>query len=136
MKNLLKSVLLIATVCLFSSCSTEQVEINTQSVENFQYLDSQDCTDQDPKARLTNNGTVNFNLEILSIDGVLLNSEYNIQPGSVTSWKYFAEGEILFSIDNSIFQDEKVIYIMNTCMEFDMEIGSDNLLTNAVPIQL
>ncbi len=134
MKNLLKSTLLIATICLFTSCSVEQIEMSDQSVENLQPLYSQDCSDQDPKARLTNNGTVNFNLEILSIDGILLNSEYNIQPGSVTSWKYFPQGEILFSIDNSNFQDEKVVYIMNTCMEFDMEIGSDNLLTNAVPI--
>jgi len=136
MKNLLISVLLIATLCMLSNCSVEEFEIPNQSIENLQLFDSLDCTDQDPKARLTNNGTMSFDLEIHSMDGMLLYLEHNILPGSITSWNSFPSGEIQFSIENSNIQDEKVVYTMNTCMEFDMEIGSNNMLTSAIPVQL
>ena len=125
---------IVLTTCF--SCSIEPID-NPQSItitSEESLLDP--CTGVNPTARLTNNGDVNFDLEIYTIDGILLNHEYNIAPGSASTWKSFVPGETMFSVTNSTYEDEKVIYTMNTCMEFDMEIGVDNKLTSATPVTL
>lgn len=141
MKNLLKTIALVIVLTTCYNCTTESVDnIQEELIANsdVSVLDAPNvaCSGTIPQARLTNNGTVPFNLEIYSMEGTLLNHEYNITPGNTTSWKPFIEGETLFSVTNDTFEDEKVIYTMGTCMEFDMEIGIDNKLTSATPEQL
>jgi hypothetical protein len=127
---------IIMSTCF--SCTVESVDNNVINPElNSADLTLADpCSGNNPRARLTNNGSINFDLEILTLDGILLNHEYNITPGSSTSWLHFVPGEVIFSVTNNSIEDEKLVYEMLTCMEFDMEIDVDNQLTDAEPIQL
>lgn len=137
---LTKAIASAIVITLFFNCSIESIDnsVNALNVNQSELDDStpvDPCIGQDPKARLTNNGSVIFDIEIYSLDGVLLNHEYSIAPGETTAWKPFVSGETMFSVSNSVVADEKVVYTMGTCMEFDMEIGADNKLTAAVPVQ-
>ena len=132
---------IIACAIIISTCFSCTVEPVSNDVINPE-INSSDltladpCNGNNPRARLTNNGSINFDLEILTLDGILLNHEYNITPGSSTSWLHFVPGEVIFSVTNTSIEDEKLVYEMLTCMEFDMEIDIDNKLTDAEPIQL
>ncbi len=127
----------------FFNCSIESID-NSQSEslivqEEIQTVtESTTCSGSNPTARITNNGTVIVDFEILTIDGTLLDSEYSLAPGESSSWKTFDQGDIIFSITNEDpnINDLKVAYNMSACMEFDMEIGPDNLLTTATPESL
>ena len=127
---------MVLSTCL--SCTVESAEdsnfnLNSEEISVEASAMNEPCNGDNPKARLTNNGTTNFDLEIYTIDGILLNHEYNVAPGSSTSWLYFVPGETIFSVTSTTVEDSKVHFPMGTCMEFEMEIGEDNLLTDSVP---
>lgn len=129
---------IIITSCF--SCSIESIDDSTNaftindSVAEDLPLDP--CVGESPKARLTNNGTITFDLEIYNLSGELLSYENNITPGEISSWQTLVSDETVFSVSNTLIPDDKVMYTMNTCMVFEMEIGPDNKLTGAVPVQL
>jgi hypothetical protein len=121
-------ILALASVMLFG-CTSEQ--INSDSLSDFEAND--DCVGVNPQVRITNNGDVNFDLDVFGDQG-LVGFVHNIAPGETSTWITFDAGEMLFSVSNDSYEDEKVIHHMTTCMEFNMEIGSDNQLTSAVPV--
>lgn len=131
MKNLRSNmVLAIASFMLFG-CSTEQLDS-----ENLSALDANDdCVGANPQVRITNNGSVNHNLDVFDEQG-LVGFVHNISPGETSTWITFTEGETLFAVSNDVYEDEKVIFDMTTCMEFNMEIGTNNQLTSAVPVDV
>ncbi len=149
MKYLLKYFALTVLVLSFFNCVVEPMEFLdgtsnalVEEIENSVLGEAatavstdSSCNDQDPKARITNNGTVDVDLEIYDIDGNLIAHEYNLEPGHHSDWKDFSSGEVSFlvSISNS---DKLVVVEMGTCMMFDMEIGTNNQLVSDTPIQL
>ena len=100
----------------------DQLANNVFSPEN--------CTNDQPKARLTNNGTVNHSLKIFDENSNVIVSAFNIEPGSTTGWFEFDPQEVVFTVDNDTYSDEKVEAIMENCMQFDMEIGVDDALVS------
>ena len=135
--NLTKALALALALNLCFSCTVDPVNDSEIETPQFQQsIASNPCNDEDPVARLTNNGTVTFHLEIYSMDGVLLNHEYDITPGSTTSWKSFESGETLFSVTNSSFTDFKEVIVMDNCTQLDMEIDGNNILISTTPEQL
>ncbi|WP_460218827.1 hypothetical protein [Psychroserpens sp. MEBiC05023] len=145
MKNLLKHTIacaIVMTTCF--SCSVEPLE-NEEQFENSISLETADagnnqdpCSGQDPQARITNNGTVNVTLQIATIDGTVLHTVQDLAPGNSSSYLMFAEGDIIFNISKNTtgIADEKVVYAMGECMSFDIEVDTDNYLTNAIPVNL
>ncbi|NQX86459.1 MAG: hypothetical protein HRT67_11255 [Flavobacteriaceae bacterium] len=141
MKNLRK--IMIATIVIFmmSACSIEPLDTENSSIDSENATANQSnqsnevddgCVDANPRVRLTNNGQVNYDLDVY-IGNTQLGSVHDILPGETTEWIIISEGEILFAVSNDTYMDEKVLYDMTLCMEFDMEIGVDNQLTSAVP---
>ena len=134
MKYLLKySALTILFFALFN-CATEPMEFLdgstnafVEEIENAVATQSS-CNDEDPKARITNNGTVEVNLEVYDVDGNLLASEYNIEPGHHSDWSDFSAGEITFLVNNGS-SDKIIVCNMGTCMTFIMEVDANNQLT-------
>lgn len=140
MKNLLKNAIACAIVMttLFN-CSNESIE-NDQMEEAL--LDNSnmqlDCLNQDPQARITNNGTITITLQIASIDGTILHNVGNIMPGNSSGFLTFAPDDIIFNVSKNTtgIQDDKVIFTMDQCMSFDMELGVDNYLVSGMPMSL
>ncbi len=145
MKYLLKYFAITVMVLNFSNCVVEPMEFLDghtnavveeieNSVQGAAATDST-CNNQDPKARITNNGTVNVNLEIFDVNGNLIGHEYSIEPGQHSDWMVFSCGETSFLVGNAS-SDKLVVIEMGTCMKFDMEIGSNNQLVTDQPVQL
>jgi len=140
MKNLLKNAIAcaIVTSALFS-CSVESIE-NELLESSFEATSEPqfDCSGQDPQARITNNGTISITLQIASIDGTILHNVENIAAGSASGFLTFAPEEVIFNISKNTtgIQDDKVVFMMDQCMSFDMELGADNYLVAGTPVNL
>ncbi|OUS00078.1 hypothetical protein A9Q86_11600 [Flavobacteriales bacterium 33_180_T64] len=144
MKNLLTNAIacaIVMTTCY--SCSVESFQgeqsQNITISDTTIALDALDpCDSQDPQARITNSGTVAITLEIATIDGVILHTVHNLNPGNASSFLTFAADDIIFNISKNTtgIRDEKVVFMMNQCMSFDMEVGIDNYLIPSVPENL
>ena len=143
MKNLLKNAIACAIVMstLFN-CSVESIEsIENESLEASAPESSNplfDCSGQDPQARITNNGTISITLQIASIDGTVLHTVDNLAAGSASGFLTFAPDEIIFNISKNTtgIQDDKVVFVMDQCMSFDMVLGADNYLVAGSPENL
>lgn len=137
MKYLLKNIACAILLLSVFNCTTEPVgnnqELNTtQSQEST--LDDY-CSGQSPKARITNNGTVNVNLEIFNEAGSLIGHDYGVTPGQTSDWSTFATGVTTFVVSN-VNSDKIIVIDMDTCMAYDMVIGTNNQLTSDQPIHL
>ena len=140
MKNLLKNAIACAIVSstLFS-CSVESIENNLTESSIVENSDPQfDCSGQVPQARITNNGTISITLQIASSDGTVLHTVDNLAPGAASGFLTFAPDEIIFNISKNTtgIQDDKVLFVMDQCMSFDMVVGSDNYLVAGSPDNL
>lgn len=142
MKYLLKSFAYALVMFTFFNCATESVDSNLEEnlltpavQQELEPSSDTTCNGYDPKARLANHGTIDFDLEIYDESGALLNAEYGIEPGSFTVWTTFPPGEITFVVGNANAQ--KIVVIdMGTCMAYDMLIGENNQLSSDQPIYL
>ena len=128
----------VATMALsFFSCTTEPVDYVESEIiiENSPELQANDaCDNSNPEVRITNNGTVAMNLDVINEDDEVVGFVHNLLPGNTSSWISFPPGELLFSVSNDTYvADVKVVYNMTTCMIFDMEVDSGNQLTDAEP---
>ena len=138
MKYLLKYSALTVLFFAFFNCATEPMEFLdgstnafVEEIENAVAAEAP-CNDADPKARITNNGTVEVNLEIYDVAGNLIGHEYNVEPGQRTEWINFSSGETTFLVNNGS-SDKLVVINMGTCMTFNMEVDTNNQVsTNQV----
>jgi len=144
MKNLLKSTIafaIVMTTCF--NCSVEPIETtlleDSLLLEDSTTPETQDpCSNQDPQARITNNGTIAITLEIATIDGTILHTVQDLGPGNVSGYLTFSPGDIVFNVSKNTtgISDEKVMYTMNQCMSYDIEVAPDNNLTSSLPVNL
>lgn len=125
----MKTLRLLIVFLLVLNCTDDSSNTLNDDLSN-NLLSPQNCTNDQPRARLTNNGTVNHSLRIFDENSNVIVSAFNIEPGSSTGWFEFSPQEVLFAVDNDTFSDEKVEAIMENCMEFDMEIGADDALVS------
>lgn len=142
MKNLLRSIIAFAIISTCYNCTVESDEnvlledtLITASTFNS---NPPPCSNQDPQARITNNGTISVTLEIATLDGTILHTVADLAPGNVSGYLTFAPGDIIFNVEKNTTgeSDEKQIYTMNQCMSFDIEVAPDNNLTNSTPVNL
>lgn len=145
MKNLLNLAIACAVVTIICfSCSNEPIETSQFEMPLeadapttfFEMLDP--CSEQDPRARITNNGTTTVTLQIATIEGTILHTVADLAPGAVSGYLTFAPNEIIFDIskDDINVVDEKVTHTMETCMSYDIEVGADNNLVPSSPVNL
>ena len=141
MKNLLKLSTIALFCAFFFGCSVEPIEEDLQTQllveEDLQNQEALDCVGDDPKARITNNGSVPIDLDIFDENNVSLGFVHNLLPGETSVWIQFPAGDdILFAVSNDFVEDEKEIHTMSSCMVFDMEFTSSNALSGATPQSL
>ncbi|WP_047546497.1 hypothetical protein [Psychroserpens sp. Hel_I_66] len=140
MKNLLNNTIacaIVMTTCF--NCSYETIENEPLEESLLIIAEAQaECVEQDPQARITNNGTITISLQIASIDGTILHNIGNIAPGDASGFLTFAPDDIIFNVSKNTtgVSDEKVSYTMGQCMSFDMELGADNALVPSSPEDL
>lgn len=145
MKYLLKYFALTVLVLTFSNCVVEPMEFLdgatnsiVEEIENSATgataTDSA-CNNQDPKARITNNGTEDVDLQIYDVAGNLIAQEDDVEPGEQSDWINFSCGETTFLVSNG-GSDKLITIEMGTCMMYDMEVGSNNQLVSDQPVQL
>lgn len=128
----MRTLCLLFCAILVTSCSKESLTNQEQdsTITQIQF-DSQNCQDEQPKTRLTNNGTVTHSVRVFDMQGNSLVSEFFVNPGEVSEWFSFEAQEVLFAVDSdSSFLDEKVILQMDNCTVFDMEVGADDALVS------
>jgi hypothetical protein len=143
MKNLLKLKASLGLILMFSACTAtvEDYTIESDStteIESTTNTTLDPCSNEAPKTRVINNGTVSFNLEVLEADGTAVVSIINIPPNSTTSWATFTEGEVMFSLKGSNFDvaDDKVLLQMDNCTAFEIEVDANNEIVSYLPIVL
>lgn len=141
MRDLLKTRYLILVMITLCHCSVEPVEFSSETKLNEQTEDQNNlltCSNLDPTARFTNNGTVSFDLTLFDDNMDIISQELNVLPGTSTNWVSFPVGDVLFSLNSNTtgVVDAKVLFSMDTCMEFNLTINPDNTLATNQPIQL
>ena len=141
MKYLLKNIAYAIVLLTVFNCTTESVDNSLETLETTQTQETNSvasvstCNGEDPKAKITNNGTIDINLEIYNENGVLIGYEYGIEPGEHSDWSTFAAGETTFVVSNAN-ADKVVVLDMDTCMVYAMVIGTNNQLTSSQPSEL
>ncbi|MFT5847491.1 MAG: hypothetical protein ACJARX_000080 [Psychroserpens sp.] len=137
MKNLLNNAIACAIVSLtLFSCSVESIKNDLIEEELLETpVTLSECVNQDPQAGITNNGSIPITFQIVTVDGTVLHSVENISPGTASGFLTFAPDDIVFNISKNTtgLQDEKVVFTMNQCMSFDIELGTDNNLVAGAP---
>jgi len=123
--------MLFAVVFSISSCSVESIDEQIQAEApqlELQAESVQTCSNNDPRSKLTNNGTVALTFTVYSNDMNSVATQSNIQPGTSSGWISFTPGETMFSIksNTSGVSDSKLEFSMDTCTEVDIVIGTDN----------
>lgn len=141
MKYLFRNIACAILLLSLFNCSTESVDFTQDenllgTTENTEVpsIDTT-CHSQDPKARVTNNGTLDVSFQIYNESGVLVGHEHDVEPGETSNWKTFASGEITFVVSNSN-SDKVIVLDMDTCMAYDMVIGTNNQLDSDQAVNL
>ena len=86
------------------------------------------CKGEEPRARISNNGTVSVDVQIKTSDGNTVNIN-NVAPGTTSEFKNYAAGEVTFTIVVNKVTAEKTIP-MSDCFEYDISIDANNNITS------
>jgi len=85
------------------------------------------CKNEDPSARIINNGTENASVQIKTSGGNTININ-NVAPGLSSPYASYAPGIVTFTItvaDNDYVET----VLMEECFNYDIAIDSNNSIT-------
>lgn len=87
---------------------------------------SDKCKNEQPRARITNNGTDKASVQIKTSGGNTENIN-NIEVGQVSDWRSYAAGNVEFTVAIQGVSDPIVVIVnMTECWEYDILIDSLN----------
>lgn len=87
-----------------------------------------DCSDEDPRARIQNNGTDKASVQIKTSGGNTENIN-NIETGTSSEFRSYAPGDVVFTIVVDTTEVE-VSVEMEECFEYDIVIDSENRVSS------
>lgn len=89
-----------------------------------------ECKNENPRAKITNNGTASASVQIKTSGGNTVNIN-NVDPGQSSEYKSYAAGLTKFTI--TVGGNDYVKEIeMSECYEYDIAIdGNNNITTSA-----
>ena len=92
---------------------------------------SDSCNNENPTVQLVNNGTGKADVQIKTSGGNTENIN-NIEPGTSSSVRSFASGDIEFTVTIQGVNDA-VVYLLHsqTCSEYRVTINEDNTVTSS-----
>ncbi|QCE43152.1 hypothetical protein [Psychroserpens sp. NJDZ02] len=135
MNYLLKLSVAICLLFSVSSCSVDSLEDSTdeRAINTTAVTPNVACSNQDPKSKLINNGTVVFTLQIFDSNNNLTEL-IDVAPGTSSSWISFSEGDTVFNLDStsSNVSDDKISINMNNCSEVEIVVNALNKIDSPV----
>lgn len=85
------------------------------------------CKDEDPTARIINNGTQIASVQIKTSGGNTININ-NVNPATSSSYNSYAAGQVTFTIKVNTIDYVKIVDI-NKCYYYDIAIDANNNIT-------
>lgn len=86
------------------------------------------CDEEDPRARVINNGTQKASVQIKTSGGNTVNIN-NVDPGTASPYASYAPGIVTFTIVVSNANYVKEVE-MKDCFEYDIAIDANNTITS------
>jgi hypothetical protein len=86
------------------------------------------CRNEDPRARIINNGTQSASVQIKTSGGNTVNIN-NIAPGTTSAYRSYAPGQVQFTITVSN-NDYVKTFDMGECYNYDIAIDGNNNITS------
>ncbi len=87
---------------------------------------SKKCKNENPRARINNNGTDKADVQIKTSGGNTENIN-GIDPGTISAWRSYSPGQIEFTVKVQGMPDDTVITVtMASCWEYDILIDGAN----------
>ena len=83
---------------------------------------------EDPTARITNNGTQKASVQIKSSNGNTVNIN-NVDPGTSSAYSSYTAGQVTFTITVSSSNYVKIVDIGNG-YDYDIAIDANNIITS------
>ncbi len=96
---------------------------------SISYISCSSCDGEDPSVILRNNGTAKADIQIKTSGGNTENVN-NVLPGNESDKRFFAPGDIEFTVTIQGVQDP-VVYVLNTttCRDYLVTINPDNTVS-------
>ena len=89
------------------------------------------CKNEEPTARIINNGTQKASVQIKTSGGNTVNIN-NIMPSTSSAYSSYAAGQVTFTIDVQNVNYVKTLMIEN-CYSYDIAIdGNNNITTTSI----
>lgn len=88
------------------------------------------CKDEDPSARIINNGTQKADVQIKTSGGNTVNIN-NIAPGTSSLYSSYSAGQITFTINVANTNYVKTVDVAK-CYDYDIVIDASNNITVAI----
>lgn len=131
----MKNVRLIFVLLLMVNCTTDLSEVNeTSETLSPQHQidaqsDAQNCIDDLPKVRLTNNGSHSFDFIIYGDDYSVLHTE-NVSSATESGWVEMANNNnVIVVVTNTIVYGQKIELNLVACDNIELEIDTNNILS-------
>lgn len=86
------------------------------------------CKNEDPRARIINNGTQKASVQIKTSNGNTVNIN-NVDPGTTSPYSSYTAGQVTFTITVSNINYVKV-FDLGTCYDYDIAIDANNNITS------
>lgn len=86
------------------------------------------CRNEDPRARIINNGTQKASVQIKTSNGNTVNIN-NVDPGTSSAYSSYAAGLVTFTITVSSINYVKT-FDMRECFDYDIAIDGNNNITS------
>jgi len=86
------------------------------------------CKNEDPRARIVNNGTDKASVQIWTTGGNTENIN-NIEVGQTSDWRSFAAGATNFTVSIQGEADTVLVVNMLNCFQYDINISAQNTVT-------
>ena len=86
------------------------------------------CKDEDPRARIINNGTEKASVQIKTSGGNTVNIN-NVDPSTSSAYSSYAAGQVTFTITVKTVNYVKTID-MGKCFDYDIAIDGNNSITS------
>ena len=88
------------------------------------------CKNEQPRAKITNNGTAKASVQIKTSGGNTENIN-NIESGQVSDWRSYAAGATEFTVAiQNVSPDTMISVYMLECWEYDIQIDALNRVSS------
>ena len=85
------------------------------------------CNDEDPRARISNNGTQRASVQVKTSGGNTVNLN-NVEPGASSDYASYAAGQTTFTLKVNNIDYAKTVDV-SKCHEYTVAIDRNNVIT-------